>query len=225
MSHTRRRILVVEDDASIRRAVVDHFQAQGWEVDEAMDGELGLEKALSEVFDCIVLDLMLPRVHGYEICEAIRREGKEVPIIMVTAKGEERDVVRGFEIGTTDYVRKPFSLAELTMRVKVHLDGASEELLSVGKFQLDSDKRILSGSGEEIELTDKECGVLVCLVKNAGRVYSREALLNEVWGSSWSLGERSVDRCVKTLRKKLGEDSRTPQWLKTIRQVGYVWEE
>lgn len=218
-----KRILVIEDDSSIRRAVVDHFRTQGWEVSEAMDGELGLQKALTEVFDCIVLDLMLPRVHGYEVCKALRREGKEFPVIMVTAKSGEEEVVRGFEVGATDYVRKPFSLAELTMRVRVQLRGEQEEVLRFKEFELTVAKRLLRKKGLEIELTDKECGLLVCLVKNEGRVYSREALLNEVWGDRWSLGERSVDRCVKTLRRKLGEDSRSPKWLKTIRQGGYVW--
>ncbi|MGJ8672279.1 response regulator transcription factor [Rubritalea sp.] len=213
-------ILIVEDDSSIRQAVVEELRAQGWKVEQAMDGELGLELAMGKAFDCLVLDLMLPRIHGYEICKSLRREGKEVPIIMMSALGEERNVLKGFEVGTTDYLRKPFSLAELVMRIKVHLGDVGGETLAFLEYKLHLQTSALTlPSGDQVTLTKKEKGVLLCLIQKKGHVLTRQALLNEVWGNHWTLGERSVDRCIKTLRQKLSD----PVELKTIRQAGYTW--
>ena len=137
------RILVVEDDASIRRAIVDSITDHGWEVEQAMDGELGLQLALENHYHCLVLDLMLPRVNGYELCQTLRREGKDVPIIMISALNEEPDVLKGFRVGTTDYLRKPFSLAELMMRLKVHI-GTVSNTLSFQNYQLDLTSNLLT---------------------------------------------------------------------------------
>ena len=215
------RILVVEDDQVIRQTVADELRAQGWVVELAMDGMLGLDLAMENTFDCLVLDLMLPRVHGYEICKSLRTEGNDVPIIMMSALGEEHHVLRGFEVGTTDFLRKPFSLAELIMRIKVHLKAPAESLSFAGySLRLDTNTLILP-DGVKTELTQKEAGVLLCLVQKKGRVLSRQILLNEVWGNHWTFGERSVDRCIKTLRQKLF----APAELQTVRQVGYAWIE
>ena len=218
------KILVVEDDLNIRRAVVDELCSHGWEVEQAMDGELGLELAIEKQFDCLILDLMLPRIHGYEICKNLRREGKGVPIIMMSALGQERDVLRGFEVGATDFIRKPFSLAELVMRVKVHLGNTVEESISFSGYQLNTQTGILcKPDGSDCILTDKEKGVLLTIFHKKGQVLTRQNLLNEVWGNRWGSGERSVDRCIKTLRKKLICSSQTVSPIKTIRQVGYTW--
>ncbi len=220
------KILVVEDDLSIRQAVVEELRAHGWEVEQAMDGELGLELALNHSFDCLILDLMLPRVHGYEICQNLRREGKQVPIIMISALGAEKDVLRGFEVGTTDFIRKPFSLTELIMRVKVQIGKLEQRSLSFSGYTLNRETHVLTNpDGSTNTLTQKESGVLFCLVQRKGQVLSRQTLLNEVWGNHWTLGERSVDRCIKTLRKKLSTSPDQPSPLKTIRQMGYTWAE
>lgn len=221
----RAKILVVEDDLSIRQTVVEELRSQGWSVEQAMDGELGLELALEKKFDCIILDLMLPRVHGYEICLNLRREGKTVPVIMISALGAERDVLKGFELGATDFIRKPFSLSELIMRVKVQVGNVEERSISFSGYTLNTGSNIITKPDDSNSLlTQKESGVLFCLVQKRGQVLSRHAILNEVWGNHWTLGERSVDRCVKTLRKKLLYSSETHSPLKTIRQVGYTWE-
>lgn len=211
------KVLVIEDDSNIRRGIVDHFQSQGWEVTEAMDGQLGLEFALDLVFDVIVLDIMLPRVNGYEISRAIRREGKSTPIIMLTAKASEEDALEGFHSGTNDYVRKPFSLAELTARAKAYAQPNSEGLIKTKDFVLNPNTKILQQGVEQQVLTDKEAKVLSLLVANHGKVLTREKILNRVWGNTYMQGTRSVDRCIKTLRKKLISDV-----ILTVRQVGYM---
>jgi len=212
------RILVVEDDTNIRHAVVDELHAQGWDVSQAMDGELGLQLK----FDCLVLDLMLPRIHGYEICKTIRMEGNTVPVLIMSALGEEQDVLAGFQVGATDYIRKPFSLAELVMRVKVQIKSAESTNLNFSGYSLEIETGILTApDGSQAELTQKEKGVIICLAQKPGRVLTRQTLLSEVWGDSTATGDRSVDRCIKTLRKKLPDDSH----LKTVRQVGYMWKE
>ena len=218
------RVLVVEDDSNIRRGVVDHFAAQGWQVSEAMDGQLGLELALDQPFDVLVLDVMLPRVNGFDICRAVRREGKQIPVIMLTAKSSEEDVLQGFGSGATDYVRKPFSLAELTVRVKsrVGIGGGNEELESA-PFRLNLSTRTVCWNTHSCQLTDKEAKVFTLLLQNEGKVLTREHILNQVWGNAYMQGTRSVDRCVKTLRKKIEIDSKNPQWITTVRQVGYLY--
>lgn len=211
------KVLIVEDDSSIRRGIVDHFQNQRWQVSEAMDGALGLELASNEKFDVILLDIMLPQVNGYEICRALRIAGKETPIIMLTAKSSEEDALQGFNAGATDYVRKPFSLAELTARVKSHLTNEEQPLIESKWFTLNPSTRQLEQDGESIILTHKEARVLTLLTLNKDKVMTREQILDSVWGNSYMQSIRSVDRCIKTLRKKLNSEL-----IITIRQVGYM---
>ena len=211
-------ILVVEDDANIRRGLVDHFKNQGWQVTEAMDGQLGLDLCSDQAYDLIVLDIMLPRVNGYEICRTLRLAGKSTPIIMLTAKSSEKDVLQGFNAGATDYVRKPFSLAELTARVKSH-STIEDHIIETEWFKLDPTTRSLNQNEKSVTLTDKEAKVLSLLALNCGKVMTRENILNSVWGNTYLQSTRSVDRCIKTLRKKLDN-----QVIITVRQVGYMIE-
>jgi len=217
------KILLVEDDAHIRRAIADHFAGLGWEVTEAMDGSLGYDLAMERPFDVMILDVMLPQVSGFEICKAVRLEGKQCPIIMLTAKSEEEDVLRGFQNGATDYVRKPFSLAELTARVKIHGNTGVKAELVIGDFKLDLERKQLITSELQYSLTEKEFQVLHLLMTNQGKVMNREAILNHVWGNTYLQGTRSVDRCIKTLRKKVEPNPSKPIFIQTVRQAGYVW--
>ena len=211
-------ILVIEDDTNIRRGIVDHFKNQGWQVTEAMDVQLGLDLCSDQAYDLIVLDIMLPRVNGYEICRTLRLAGKSTPIIMLTAKSSEKDVLQGFNAGATDYVRKPFSLAELTARVKSH-STIEDHIIETEWFKLDPTTRSLNQNDKSTTLTDKEAKVLSLLALNCGKVMTRESILNSVWGNTYLQSTRSVDRCIKTLRKKLDN-----QVIITVRQVGYMIE-
>jgi DNA-binding response OmpR family regulator len=221
----RARVLVIEDDASLRRGLCDTLDAEGCEVKATADGEEGLELALSWRADLILLDLMLPRVNGYEICRAVRMVKSEVPILMLTAKGQTEDVVKGFELGADDYVVKPFALRELLARVRALLrrrsQGASR--LAFGDcYVLDLEARILIGNAREVALTPKEFDLLASLLRQAGRAVSREKLIAEIWGRGLIVTNRSVDRCVKTLRAKLKTSTATQ--LRSVRGVGYRWD-
>ena len=217
------RILVIEDDENLRLGLCDNLAAQGWEVRSAADGETGLSSALEWQADLILLDIMLPGVNGYEICRSIRLEKIETPIIMLTARGQTEDVVRGLDLGADDYVVKPFALAELLARVRRMLDraGPRDERCELGGgLVLNLQARKVEGLDEE--LTPKEFGLLACLVRNAGSALSRRRLLRDVWGPGLFVTERSIDRAVKTLRHKLGTAGES---VKTVRSVGYRWED
>jgi len=217
------RILLIEDDDDLRRGLRDNLEAQGWEVRAAADGERGLELALTWPADLVLLDIMLPGVNGYEICRSIRLEKLEVPILMLTARGQTEDVVRGLDLGADDYVVKPFALAELLARVRRMLGrtGPKEERYDLGGG-LVLDVAACRVDDLETPLAPKEFGLLCCLVKNGGRAMSRGRLLREVWGPGLFVTERSVDRAVKTLRAKLGDAGRA---IETVRGVGYRWGE
>ncbi len=220
-------ILIVEDDSALLRGLVDNFVSYGYNVDTAEDGETGLAKALSIGPDLIILDLMLPGINGYEVCEAVRREGYETPVIMLTAVGQEEDIVRGLETGADDYVTKPFSIGVLMARVRALLRRqapAGERRLRFGEYELDLESHRLFGEGGELELTTKEYRLLKFFLQRQGRALTREMILNVVWGSSLIVTVRSVDRCVTTLRSKIEADPRHPKFIHTIRDVGYRFE-
>ncbi len=220
-------ILIIEDDSALLRGLVDNFAAQGYRVESTADGESGLEKALSVGPDLIILDLMLPNVNGYEICDAVRREGYDMPIIMLTAKGQEEEIVRGLELGADDYVTKPFSIKELLARVRAFLRrhaSADVKSYNFGINELDLESHQLFRVGDEITLTTKEFELLKCFLERPGRALTRDMIMNTVWGSSLIVTSRSVDRCVTTLRSKIETDSRHPRHIHTIRDVGYRFE-
>jgi len=214
------KVLLIEDDESLRRGLQDNLSAQGWEVCAESDGEQGYERCLSWKADVILLDIMLPKVNGYEICRSLRLERIDTPILMLTAKGQTEDVVRGLELGANDYVVKPFALAELIARVRRLLKGVEEcESYELGAgLCLDlAAKQVKGLSGE---LSPKEFGVLTFLVENEGRALTRGQILTEVWGGGIFVTERSVDRAVRSIRSHLGEARR---YLETVRGVGYRW--
>jgi DNA-binding response OmpR family regulator len=219
------RILIVEDEPALLRGLKDTFAALGYEVLAASDGEQGLAAALDRSPDLIVLDIMLPRVNGYEICRAVRERGLEMPILMLTAKGQEEDIILGLNLGADDYVTKPFRRGELIARVNAFLRRVRSRNTAVfhfGDYELSLTAHKLFRAGREIELTAKEFGLLSYLVKRRGCALTRDDILNAVWGHSVIVTPRSIDRCVATLRAKVDPDSR---YIHTIRDIGYRFEE
>ncbi|MBP6783251.1 MAG: response regulator transcription factor [Verrucomicrobiales bacterium] len=225
------RLLIVEDDPALLRGVADNFSARGYHVETATDGERGLEKARRLRFDLAILDVMLPRINGYEICRYLRQEGSALPVVFVTAKGEESDVLLGLGLGADDYVRKPFGIRELLARVEAVLRRAEtpdhkggepgEDECRFGDFVLDRGSRCLRRiGGDEVELSPKEYGLLNYLCQRAGRALSRDEIMDEVWGYDSRVTSRSIDRFVTNLRKKIETDPDHPH-IETIREFGY----
>ena len=225
---TGSRILIIEDDPALLRGLKDNFAGRGCTVDSATDGDQGLEMALRGNHDLLLLDIMLPKVNGYEICRALREHGLETPIIMLTAKGQEEDIVLGLNLGADDYVTKPFRIRELLARANRLLQrrnaGAPEEY-RFGEYEMDASAHKLFRNGQEVDLTAKEFRLLKYFLLRQGRALTRDDILNSVWGNSVMVTPRSVDRCVTTLRGKIEKDPRHPQFIHTLRDVGYRFEE
>jgi DNA-binding response OmpR family regulator len=221
------KILIIEDDSTILRVVKDNFTSRGYQVTTAADGERGLEAALNDGPDLIVLDIMLPEMNGFEICRAVRAEKLEMPILMLTAKGREEDIVRGLELGADDYITKPFSIRELMARAQAFLrrsNAGAKPCHEFGHCKLDTVSHRLFRKGVEVPLTSKEYRLLEFLLQRSGRALTRDGILNGVWGNSLMVTTRSVDRCVTTLRSKIEDDPRQPVFIRTIRDVGYRFE-
>jgi DNA-binding response OmpR family regulator len=224
---TTGRLLIVEDDLALLRGLKDHFAAKGFDVTTATDGDTALELALEQPFDLILLDIMLPKRNGYETCRALRKRGLEIPIVILTAKGREEDVVLGLNLGADDYVVKPFRAAELVARVRAFLRRsrrAREQRIAFGAFVLDLRARKLHRDGREVELTAKEFRLLEHFATRPGCALARNDILDAVWGRSVIVTPRSIDRCVATLRAKIEPDRHRPTYIQTIRDIGYRFE-
>ena len=220
-------ILIIEDDVALVRGLKDNFDRYGYQVTTALDGKAGMNAALEINPHLILLDIMLPEMNGFEICRAIRMRELDMPIIMLTAMGQEEDIVRGLDLGADDYVTKPFSILELLARVNAFLRrraSGSEIIHEFGDFRLDLAAYKLFRDGLEVELTPKEFGLLEYLAKNQGRARTRQQILNAVWGNTVIVTTRSVDRCVSTLRSKLETDARHPVLIQTVQDIGYRFE-
>lgn len=219
---------MVEDDASISIGLRINLEKEGYAVLTAEDGEQGLALARSANPDLVVLDVMLPRLNGLEVLDTLRREGKLMPIIVLSARSGEMDKVTGLELGAEDYVAKPFSLAELLARVRAalrrgHRAGPASQY-AFGPVVMDVSARQVRKAGEPVEMTATEFDILLCLVRARGRVLSREGILREVWGPNHHGTPRTVDNFMKQLRAKLEDDPHSPRWLQTVRGVGYRFE-
>jgi DNA-binding response OmpR family regulator len=220
-------VLIIEDDPTMLRGLKDNFEFKGFTVQTASDGEKGLDTALALKPDLIILDIMLPKVNGYEICRVIRGEGYDMPIIMLTAKGQESDIILGLNIGADDYMTKPFSIKELLARANAFLRRRRKEETATyqfGIFKLDMGSRKLFKNEKEVQLTPKEFDVLVFLVKHPGRALTRDQILSSVWGYDIVVTARSVDRCINTLRNKIEKDPAEPVYITTVREIGYRFE-
>jgi DNA-binding response OmpR family regulator len=223
------RVLIVEDDAAMLRGLRDNFAYEGYEVVCANDGEMGLKRALEVRPALIVLDIMLPKINGYEVCRLLRKEGLEIPIIMLTAKGQEQDVVLGLNLGADDYVTKPFGVKELLARARAflrraHAGNGKAAPFRFGDFELNRAARTLSQDGKRVTLTPKEYAVLELLTRRIGRALTRDEILRQAWGYNVFVTGRSVDRCINTLRAKMEEDPARPRWIQTVREIGYRFE-
>jgi two-component system alkaline phosphatase synthesis response regulator PhoP len=227
MTEERPRVLVVEDDLSILTGVSMNLRFEGYEVLQAQDGAQGLELAVQESPDLIVLDVMLPRMNGYEVLRELRGRGFRIPVLVLSAKGLERDKVLGLDLGADDYVVKPFGVAELMARVKAVLRrrwGEDGEVIRFGEVAVDLNNKTVSRAGEAVELTAQEFRLLVQLVSNPGRTFSREQLLSGAWGLDYEGTPRTVDTFVRQLRQKLEPDPDEPRYIVTARGLGYRFE-
>lgn len=219
-------ILIIEDDPTLLRALHDNFQSRGFDVQTATDGSAALAQVETVDADIILLDIMLPEVNGYEICRRIRKSGLKTPIIMLTAKGQEDDIIRGLELGADDYITKPFSIRELIARVDSLLRrcSANGEVVRFGNCEFNLAAHTLRRNDKDVPLTTKEFRLLTLFIQRPHRALTRHEILSKVWGNSVIVTTRSVDRCVTTLRAKIEPDQQTPTWIKTIRDVGYRFE-
>ncbi len=220
-------VLIIEDDPTLLRGLKDNFQSKAYRVQTACDGEAGLAAALNGGPDLILLDIMLPKMNGYEICRIVRERGLDVPIIMLTAKGQEDDIIRGLNLGADDYLTKPFNIRELLARAKAFLrrrQGAVSEVYRFGDCELDLASHKLYRDGNEVTLTPKEFRLLEYFVTRTGRALTRDDVLASVWGDSVVVTARSVDRCVRTLRSKIEPDPSRPTLIRTIPDIGYRFE-
>ncbi len=221
---TCEKVLIIEDDPAMLRGLVDNFELRGYVADAAPDGRQGLEKALGSAPDLIILDLMLPGMNGYEVCRRIRETGMDMPIIMLTAKGQEEDIVLGLRLGADDYVTKPFSIKELLARAEAFLrryGRKEQEVYRFGDCELDLGSARLSRKKKEVPLTPKEYKLLRYFLTRPGRALARDDIMETVWGSDILVTSRSVDRCVATLRGKIEPDPHRPRHIRTIRDIGY----
>ena len=220
-------VLIIEDDSTLLRGLVDNFRAQDYRVIAAADGRAGLDAALTQSPELVLLDIMLPKINGYEVCRLMRQQGLDVPVIMLTAKGQEEDIIRGLELGADDYVTKPFSIRELLARAAAFLrrrNAGRSEIHCFGECRLDLGAKKFFRREIETPLTAKEFRMLEHFVGRPGRAMTRGEILNAVWGRSVIVTLRSVDRCVTTLRGKIEDDSRKPRHIITIRDIGYRFE-
>lgn len=225
-----KKVLIVEDEKDLAELLAFNLEKEGYAANCVHDGKLGLELAAAELPDLILLDLMLPGLLGTEVCKALRKDPRtaQIPIIMITAKGDEIDRVVGFEVGADDYIVKPFSMREVILRIKSVMrrfeqhEAVPVELLSIGEISIDKQRHLVTSAGIEIELTSTEFKLLLYLVEKKGRVHSRERLLQDVWSYNNAGDTRTVDTHVTRLRGKLGAPG---DIIKTVRGFGYKIEE
>lgn len=222
-----RTVLIVEDEPAMVRGLEDNFKAKGYYVLTAMDGRQGLQKALQEKPDLILLDIMLPEMNGYEVCSHVREKGLEMPIIMLTAKDQESDIVLGLNLGADDYVTKPFSIKELMARAEAFLRRRKDTEPPVYEFadcRLDVAARTLQRDGKPVPLTPGEFKMLHLFLKKAGCPLTQEEIRTTVFGYSHFITVRDIDKAVESLRGKVEPDPAKPQYIQVIPNIGYRFE-
>ncbi len=225
-----KKVLVVDDEKLIVKGIRFSLEQDGMEVDCAYDGEEALSMAKANHYDMILLDIMLPKMDGFEVCQAIR-EFSDMPIVMLTAKGDDMDKILGLEYGADDYITKPFNILEVKARIKAIMRRTSVQpkkeenpsIIEKGDLRLDTDSRRLFILGREVNLTAKEFDLMELFIKNENKVYSREALLTMVWGNDFPGDERTVDVHVRRLREKVESNPSEPKYIHTKWGVGYYY--
>ncbi len=227
-----KKILVVEDEKNIVDILVFNLKRDGYETLSAMDGALGLQMALEEDPDLVLLDLMLPGMDGFEVCRRIRQAGRTTPVIMLTAREEESDKIMGLDLGADDYITKPFSMRELLARVKANIrrtdmiaaPAAPSAVKTLGRIAVDTQNMTVAKDGTLLELTQREYELVRLLSAHPGQVFSREALMEQVWNYEGYVGDvRAVDVAIRRLREKLEDDPAEPKFILTRRGMGYVF--
>jgi DNA-binding response OmpR family regulator len=230
------KVLIIEDDPNISDLIEIHLKDLGYELERAIDGEAGLQKALSGDYNLIILDLMLPKMDGLSVCKRIRSENEYLPILMLTSKSEELDKVLGLELGADDYITKPFSIRELIARIKaifrrLEVDGEKKnghndlDTLDFADLVIDFEKRKVTLCKQLLDLTTKEFDLLALFARNPGRTYSRNDLLDLVWGYQFSGYDHTVNSHINRLRSKIEKDPSNPQFIKTVWGFGYRFAE
>ena len=220
-------ILLVEDEAGLRMTLSDRLHSEGYRVETASDGEQGFARAAGGGFDLIVLDVMMPKKNGFDVCRDLRRLGVSTPILMLTARGQTVDKVLGLKIGADDYLTKPFEMLELLARVEALLrrqafaSPSEAPVFKFGSVQVDFRRTEVRRDGEVVQLSAKEFHLLCYLIESRGTTLSRETLLRQVWGYDVAPSTRTVDVHVAWLRQKLEEDPKRPRWIVTVRGFGY----
>ncbi len=221
------RILVVEDEPSLALGLEDDLRLEGYEVEVARDGETASKRAGEQAFDLIVLDVMLPRKDGFEVCRELRRAGLRTPILFLTAKVQESDKVLGLELGGDDYLTKPFSAREFRARVMALLRRATGELPEIyrfGKVEVDFTRYEVRSAGTQVDVTPTEFKLLTAFIRHRGRVLTRDQLLDEVWGRGTFVTDRVIDTHITNLRRKIEPEPAKPRYLISIRGTGYRFD-
>lgn len=220
--------LIIEDNSTMLRGLKDNFESKGYRVSTACDGEQGLAAALTENPDVLILDVMLPKINGYEICSQVRREKLNIPVIMLSARDAETDIVRGLNIGADDYVTKPFSVKELLARAQALMrrSGADDPpFYEFGDCRLDTATETLTRRSREIELSPGEFRILRLFLRSAGCVLTRDEIRDAVWGNSHFVIRRDIDRAVAALREKIEPDPENAVFIHDVEDTGYKFEE
>ncbi len=234
MKAPKKPILIVEDDQDLSELIKIQLADLDFTVEQSFNGTKALEKAQTSNYSLIILDVMLPGTNGFDICKTIRSKDSKTPILMLTAKAEEVDKIMGLEFGADDYLTKPFSILELTARVKALLrrstasdsnDNSVQENISFGHLSIYPNKRVIELGGEQLELTTKEFDLLMLFATNPGRAYSRQQLLDIVWGYQYSGYSHTVNSHINRLRSKIEKDPANPLFIKTVWGVGYRFTE
>jgi len=220
-------VLIVDDNPVMLRGLEDNFELKGYRVKTARDGEQGLNITINERPNLIILDIVLPKINGYEMCSLIRKRNLDMPIIMLTARNSESDIVRGLTLGADDYVTKPFSIKELLARAEAFLRRRKEQEPAIYEFggcQLDVAARILRRDSREVKLSPKEFELLHLFAKRPGCVFTRDEILNTIWACSHFITLRSIDNFVTSLRNKVEPDPKNPTFIHTVGEIGYKFE-
>lgn len=231
----KQRVLIVEDEKNIVDILRFNLQKEGYDTLEAYDGVAGLDLALAEHPDLILLDLMLPKRNGFEVCQALREQGRATPVLILTAREAEQDKILGLDLGADDYITKPFSIRELMARVKANIrraamtpppePPAAEETLRFGRLEIHRGEGTAAKDGQDLELTPREFELLAHLAGHAGRVFTRQELMERVWNYERYVGDvRAVDVAIRRLREKLEDDPAQPRYILTRRGAGYYFQ-
>jgi len=224
------RILIVEDDASILAGLELNLEMEGYQTIGAKDGQEGLDKFISEAPDLVIVDIMLPKRNGFEVLDTIRRKDPSVPVIVLSARDQQDDKVRGLDLGADDYITKPFDIGELVARINARLrrrrlgNGPNPTMIRFGDCVIDTEGRKVTRGADAIEMTTREYDLLLYLMRSEDRVVTRQQILDQVWGHDYEGTERTVDNFIARLRTKVEVNPEQPQHIQTVRGVGYRFE-